>query len=129
LDGRDRLGEWGRSDSRHFRAILSPENGQAVADLTGYSPEVMARAEAELGRPLQWVAVNHWDTDNPRTHIVLRGRDAESAHLSPPDTFIKHSFRAIARDGASERLGANGSDRARVTTNAAHRTARCAHPA
>jgi hypothetical protein len=49
--------------------------------------------------------VNHWDTDNPHTHIVLRGRDAEGARLSLPDTFIKHSFREIARDVATERLG------------------------
>jgi hypothetical protein len=105
VNGRDLLGQWGRSDGRHFRVILSPENGQAIADLTGYTREVMARAQAELGRPLQWVAVNHWDTDNPHTHIVLRGLDAEGAGLSLPDTFIKHSFREIARDVASERLG------------------------
>jgi type IV secretory pathway VirD2 relaxase len=105
VGGRDLLGKWGREDGRHFRVILSPENGQTIADLTGYTREVMARAQAELGRPLQWVAVNHWDTDNPHTHIVLRGRDAEGARLSLPDTFIKHSFREIARDVASERLG------------------------
>jgi len=105
VDGRDRLARWGREDARHFRIILSPENGQAITDLTGYTREVMARAEAELGRPLQWVAVNHWDTDNPHTHIVLRGRDGEGARLSLPDNFIKHRFREIARDVASERLG------------------------
>ncbi|MFZ4072238.1 MAG: relaxase/mobilization nuclease domain-containing protein [Caulobacterales bacterium] len=117
VDGRDLLGEWGRSDSRHFRIILSPENGQAIADLTGYTREVMARAEAELGRPLQWVAVNHWDTDNPHTHIVLRGRDADGARLSLPDNFIKHSFREIARDVASERLGPRTPDDERRAQN------------
>jgi hypothetical protein len=104
-DGRERLARWGLEDARHFRIILSPENGQAITDLTGYTREVMARAEAELGRPLQWVAVNHWDTDNPHTHIVLRGRDGAGARLSLPDNFIKHRFREIARDVASERLG------------------------
>jgi hypothetical protein len=105
VDGRERLARWGCEDGRHFRIILSPENGQAIADLTGYTREVMARAEAELGRPLQWVAVNHWDTDNPHTHIVLRGRDGAGQPLSLPDNFIKHRFREIARDLASERLG------------------------
>jgi len=110
VDGRERLARWGREDARHFRIILSPENGQSITDLTGYTREVMARAEAELGRPLQWVAVNHWDTDNPHTHIVLRGRDGAGAVLSLPDNFIKHRFREIARDVASERLGPRSPD-------------------
>ena len=105
VNGRERLSAWAREDSRHFRVILSPENGQAIGDLTGYTREVMARAEAEVGRPLQWVGVNHWDTDNPHTHIVLRGRDGLGAPLSLSDGFVKHSFRDIARDVASERLG------------------------
>jgi type IV secretory pathway VirD2 relaxase len=105
VGGRERLARWGQEDARHFRIILSPENGQAITDLTGYTREVMTRAEAELGRPLQWVAVNHWDTDNPHTHIVLRERDGAGARLSLPDNFIKHRFREIARDVASERLG------------------------
>ncbi|MBU6406497.1 MAG: hypothetical protein KGS44_05070 [Alphaproteobacteria bacterium] len=105
VDGRERLRDWGREDGRHFRVILSPENGQAITDLTGYTREVMNRAQAELGRPLQWVAVNHWDTDNPHTHLVLRGRDAEGGPLNLPDTCIKHRFREIARDVATERLG------------------------
>ncbi len=104
-DGRERLAHWDREDGRHFRIILSAENGQAITDLTGYTREVMARAEAELGRPLQWVAVNHWDTDNPHTHIVLRGRDGAGQPLSLADNFIKHRLREIARDVASERLG------------------------
>jgi hypothetical protein len=105
VNGRERFKQWGHEDSRHFRVILSPENGQAIADLTGYTRQVMARAEAELGRPLQWVAVNHWDTDNPHTHDVIRGRDGEGLPVNLPDTFIKHSFREIARDMATERLG------------------------
>jgi type IV secretory pathway VirD2 relaxase len=105
VNGRERLARWGREDGRHFRIILSPENGQAITDLTGYTREVMARAEAELGKPLSWVAINHWDTDNPHTHIVLRGRDGADNSLSLPDNFIKHRFREIARDVASERLG------------------------
>ncbi len=35
----------------------------------------MGRMEADLGTGLDWVAVNHWNTDNPHTHIVVRGRD------------------------------------------------------
>jgi type IV secretory pathway VirD2 relaxase len=116
-DGRERLARWGLEDARHFRIILSPENGQAITDVTGYTREVMARAQAELGRPLQWVAVNHWDTDNPHTHIVLRGRDGAGQPLSLADNFIKHRLREIARDVASERLGPRSPDDERRAQN------------
>jgi hypothetical protein len=85
---------------------------------------VMARAEAELGKPLQWVAVNHWDTDNPHTHIVLRGRDGTRQPLSLPDSFIKHRFREIARDVASERLGPRTPDDERRAQDREVRTPR-----
>ena len=76
-----------------------------LGDLTGYTREVMARAEAKLGNSLRWVAVNYRDTDNPHTHIVLCGGDGDGRRLTLPDQFIKHCFREIARDVASERLG------------------------
>lgn len=124
VDGRARLAAWSREDGRHFRVIVSPENGEAIGDLAGYTREVMARAAADLGRPLDWVAVNHWDTDNPHTHIVLRGRDGSGRPLSLPDAFIKHRFRDIARDVASERIGPRSTDderRARDREIRAHR--------
>lgn len=76
-----------------------------LGDLTGYTREVMARAEAKLGNSLRWVAVNYRDTDNPHTHIVLCGGDGDGRRLTLPDQFIKHCFREISRDVASERLG------------------------
>ncbi len=76
-----------------------------LGDLPGYTREVMARAEAKLGNSLRWVAVNYRDTDNPHTHIVLCGGDGDSRRLTLPDQFIKHCFREISRDVASERLG------------------------
>ncbi len=47
----------------------------AVCALRTYTRHLMGRMEADLGTGLDWVAVNHWNTDNPHTHIVVRGRD------------------------------------------------------
>jgi len=58
VDGHAQIADWAKEDGRHFRVILSPENRQALGDLAGYTREVIARAEAELGKPLRWVAVN-----------------------------------------------------------------------
>lgn len=105
LDGAERLESWAKSDLRHFRIILSAEEGARLRDLPAYTREVMARAGAALGTELSWVAIDHHDTDNPHAHIVLRGRRANGQDLVLPRDFIKHGFRGIAQDVATEWLG------------------------
>lgn len=105
IDGGTRAQAWAKSDKRHFRIILAPEEGERLRDLTGYTREVMARAEAELGTRFSWVAVNHHDTGHAHTHIILRGRRANGQDLILPRDFIRHRMRDIARDVATEWLG------------------------
>lgn len=100
-------------DRRHFRIILSPENGSRIGDMRGYVRDVMARAEVALGSRLQWFAVDHWDTDNPHTHIVLRGRRDDGRDLILPREYVQHGFRNAARDAATARLGLRTRDDAR----------------
>lgn len=104
VNGARRANVWARGDTRHFRVILSAEFGAEIGDLRTYTREVMARAEQALETRLDWIAVDHWNTDNPHTHIVIRGR-ADGRDLRFTRAFIKHGFRNIARDAATERLG------------------------
>ncbi|MBL8550525.1 MAG: relaxase/mobilization nuclease domain-containing protein [Hyphomonadaceae bacterium] len=105
VDGAARAAAWAKADRRHFRIILAPEKGAELGDLKPYVRDVMARAEAVLRSRLEWVAVDHWDTDNPHTHIVLRGRRADGRDLAIPREYVQHGFRNAARDAATERLG------------------------
>lgn len=105
VDGAARLETWAKADLRHFRVILSAEEGGRLRDLPAYTREVMARAGAAIGTELNWVAVDHRDTDNVHTHIVIRGRRANGQDLVLPRDFIKHGFRGIAQDVATEWLG------------------------
>lgn len=105
VDGGSRAADWAARDKRHFRIILAAERGELIADLPAFTREVMARAEAQLGTKLQWVAVDHHDTDNPHTHLILRGRRANGQDLILPKDFVRHAFRDIARDVATEWLG------------------------
>ena len=63
-----------RGDRHQFRFIVSPEDGVEIADLKAFTRELMVHMERDLGTKLEWVAVDHWDTDNPHTHVVLRGQ-------------------------------------------------------
>jgi type IV secretory pathway VirD2 relaxase len=130
VDGGKRAASWARTDRRHFRLILAPENGSRLGDLKSYTREVMTRAEAALGSRLQWLAVDHFDTDNAHTHIILRGVREDGRDLIIPREFIKHGFRTAARDVATARLGErtlSDERRALVREARAHRPTRLDH--
>lgn len=92
-------------DRHHFRFILSPEDGAELEDLRTYTRHLMGRMEADLGTGLDWVAVNHWNTDNPHTHIVVRGRDDTGKDLIVAGDYIADGFRNRAAELATEWLG------------------------
>ncbi|MBA4048276.1 MAG: type VI secretion protein, partial [Sphingomonas sp.] len=52
-------------DRHHFRFIVSPEDAGELADLRVLTRELMADMAHDLGTKLDWVAVDHWNTDNP----------------------------------------------------------------
>src|SRR3546814_13655226 len=69
-------------DDRHqFRFIVSPEDGADYEDLKPLTRRLMTRMEEDLGTKLDWVAVDHFNTGHPHTHIILRGRDEKGADL------------------------------------------------
>lgn len=92
-------------DRHHFRFILSPEDGTELEDLRTYTRHLMGRMETDLGTGLDWVAVNHWNTDNPHTHIVVRGRDDTGKDLIIAGDYIADGFRHRAAELATEWLG------------------------
>jgi len=97
--------EW-VSDRHHFRFIISPEHGDRLADLRGYTREVMGRVAGDLGQPdLQWVATCHFDTDQPHAHVLVRGRKSNGKDLVIPRHYISVGFRMRAQEVAQERLG------------------------
>lgn len=92
-------------DRHQFRFIIAPEDGTQLADLQAYTRELMARVERNLGTSLEWVAVDHWDTDNPHTHLVVRGKDAAGRDLIIARDYIRHGMRRRACELATEWLG------------------------
>lgn len=94
------------TDRHHFRFIISPEHGDRIAGLQGYTREVMGRVADDLGEPtLNWIAVCHFDTDQPHAHVLVRGRRADGRDLVIPRDYIGYGFRARAQEVAQERLG------------------------
>ncbi len=92
-------------DRHHFRFIVSPEDGVELDDLRTYTRHLVNRMEADLGTRLDWVAVDHWNTDNPHTHLIVRGRDDTGKDLIIAGDYIAHGFRHRAAELATEWLG------------------------
>jgi type IV secretory pathway VirD2 relaxase len=95
----------GHDDRHQFRFIVSPEDAAQLDDLRSYTRQLMARMEADLGTHLDWVAVDHWNTDNPHTHIVLRGKDNTGKDLIISRDYIAQGMRERASGLATEWLG------------------------
>ena len=99
--------ERGKGDRHQFRFIVSVEDAGELEDLRDYTRTLMARMAVDLETRLDWVAVDHWDTDNPHTHVVLRGRSGEGrgADVVIAPDYMAHGMRQRACELATEWLG------------------------
>ncbi|MER9301969.1 DUF3363 domain-containing protein [Mesorhizobium sp. M0496] len=92
-------------DRHHFRFIVSPEDAVDMADLKAFARDLMGQMEKDLGTKLDWAGVDHWNTDNPHLHIILRGRTDDGQDLVISRDYIKEGMRARAADLVTQELG------------------------
>ncbi len=94
------------ADDRHqFRFIVSAEDAGEYEDLKPFIRRLMTQAEQDLGTRLEWVAVDHYNTGHPHTHVVLRGRDHEDHDLIIAREYISHGLRERAAEIVTFDLG------------------------
>ena len=92
-------------DRHHFRFIVSPEDAAEMTDLRAFTRELMADAGRDLGTKLDWIAVDHWNTDNPHIHVLVRGRAEDGQDLVISRNYISRGFRARAEERVTLELG------------------------
>ena len=92
-------------DRHHFRFIISPEDGAELGDLKTFTRELMLDVERDLGTRLDWVAVDHWNTDNPHVHVLIRGRADNGQDLVISREYISRGFRDRAAQCVTLELG------------------------
>lgn len=99
------LDQWqNQGDPRLWKFIVSPEFGERV-DLQRLTRELMQSMEADLGTRLEWVAVNHFNTEHPHVHVALRGVREDGSVLALPREYVKAGIRCIAEDLCTSQLG------------------------
>lgn len=92
-------------DRHQFRFIVSPEDGDQYDDLKPLTRRLMAQMEADLGTKLDWVAVDHFNTGHPHTHVILRGRDDRGKDLVIAKEYLTQGLRERAAELVSLDLG------------------------
>lgn len=91
-------------DPHHFRFIISPKKGEEL-DLESYVKRLMETVSRDLGTKLTWHAANHYDTDEPHAHVIVRGIDDKGKPLLISRDYISYGFRQAAEKEATIRLG------------------------
>ncbi|MER9598178.1 relaxase/mobilization nuclease RlxS [Mesorhizobium sp. M0244] len=92
-------------DRHQFRFIVAPEDGIEYDDLKPLTRRLMAQMEEDLGTRLDWVAVDHFNTGHPHTHIIVRGRDDRGENLVIARDYISSGIRERAAELVSLDLG------------------------
>ena len=105
VDIASRLENWQRAgDERMWKLIISPEFGD-LADLRRLTGDLMERMEKDLGTDLEWVAVEHHNTEHPHVHIVVRGVRTDGAALRMSREYIQHGIRSAAEHLCTRQIG------------------------
>jgi hypothetical protein len=74
-------------------------------DLKRLTRDLMSEMQTDLGVPLQWVAVAHFNTEHPHVHVALRGVGTDDRTVRLSRDFIREGIRHIAEDRCTRQLG------------------------
>ena len=94
-----------KDDRHHFRFIVSPEDAGELENLRTFTRELLDDVGRDLGTKLDWVAVDHWNTDNPHVHLLIRGRTDDGQDLVISRAYISRGFRDRAAERVTMELG------------------------
>jgi type IV secretory pathway VirD2 relaxase len=92
-------------DRHQFRIIVSPDDGDKLSDLKPFVRDLMQDMERDLETKLDWVAVDHYNTGHPHSHIAIRGKGEDGKDLIMAKDYITHGIRARAGEWLTLELG------------------------
>jgi type IV secretory pathway VirD2 relaxase len=95
----------GQGDRHQFRFIVAPEDGSEYEDLKPLVRRFMAQTEKDLGTKLDWVAVDHFNTGHPHSHVIVRGKDDRGKDLIIAREYLTQGLRERAAELVNLDLG------------------------
>ncbi|RUX44242.1 DUF3363 domain-containing protein, partial [Mesorhizobium sp. M7A.F.Ca.US.014.04.1.1] len=101
----DAFSERCKDDRHHFRFIVSPDDAQELGDLKSFARGLMVDMERDLGTNLDWIGIDHWNTEHPHVHILVRGVADDGENLVISRDYIRQGMRDRASDILTQTLG------------------------
>jgi type IV secretory pathway VirD2 relaxase len=98
------VNEWERDDGLMWSFIVSPEDADRI-DLRQHVRELVAGMERDLGTRLEWVAIDHHNTDDAHVHLLVRGVREDGRMLEIEREYLKHGIRALSEKLIERELG------------------------
>ena len=111
---------WERTDGLMWSFIISPEDAERM-DLRQHAREFVAGMERDLGTELEWVAIDHRNTDNDHVHLLIRGVRENGRELILDRDYI-HRLSELSRELAERELGPRTEQEYLRTRGLRHRT-------
>jgi type IV secretory pathway VirD2 relaxase len=96
---------WEQSgDQLLWRFIVSPEDADRL-NLRDHVRELVARMEEDLGTKLEWVAIDHHNTDDAHVHLLVRGVRQDGRPLEIDRDYLREGIRTRSQEIATRELG------------------------
>ena len=114
-----RSADWEKSDELMWRFIVSPEDADRL-NLRDHVRELVGQMERDLDTKLEWVAIDHHNTDDAHVHLLVRGVRENGTALEINREYLRSGMRIRSQEIATRELGSAAGAR-----DAAGARARC----
>ena len=95
---------WEKADELLWRFIVSPEDADRL-NLRDHVRELTAQMERDFGTKLQWVAIDHHNTDDAHVHLLVRGVREHGRPLEINRDYLRSGLRIRSQEIATRELG------------------------
>ena len=96
--------DWDKRDQLMWRFIVSPEDADRL-NLRDHVRELVGQMERDLGTKLQWVAIDHHNTDDAHVHLLVRGVRDDGRPLQIDRDYLRSGIRMRSQEIATRELG------------------------
>jgi type IV secretory pathway VirD2 relaxase len=96
--------DWEKHDELLWRFIVSPEDASRL-DLREHVRGLVEQMERDLDTKLQWVAIDHHNTDDAHVHLLVRGVRDDGRTLQIDREYLKLGMRGRSQEIVTKELG------------------------
>jgi type IV secretory pathway VirD2 relaxase len=96
--------EWERGDELVWSLIISPEDAERL-DLRQHARNFVAGMEHDLETNLEWIAIDHHNTDDAHIHLLIRGVREDGKVLTLDREYIRRGLRELSQELIERKLG------------------------